>query len=110
MFTRYTKGILGEMYACIYLRLRGYRVLKIRYKTPVGEVDVLLRDGDTIVLVEVKVRKRMAHAPYAITEHQKRRYRNAGRYVHQKYNGVNIRYDAVFVSGVRIKHIENAWI
>ncbi len=113
----YTKGLLGEYYAMLYLRLRGYRCVHHRYKTPVGEVDLVvckhtkrLSPSCTLVLVEVKVRKRMYDAYHAVTDHQKRRYTNAGRYIHKKYNGANIRYDVVLISGLKIKHIENCYI
>ncbi len=110
----YIKGILGEYYALAYLWGRGYRCVHHRYKTPVGEVDLVVKkrrkspiDAPVFVLVEVKVRKNIDDAYYAITNYQKRRYLNAGRYIHKKYNGVNVRYDAILISGLQIKHIEN---
>src|SRR6266576_1263233 len=49
-------GISGEDLACDELRRRGYAILDRRYRTRFGEIDIIARDGDTIVFVEVKAR------------------------------------------------------
>lgn len=49
-------GAQGERIAARYLRRRGYRVLKRRYQTDAGEVDLIVSDGTTVVFVEVKTR------------------------------------------------------
>jgi putative endonuclease len=47
-------GALGEEVAARHLRARGYAILGRRVKSPLGEIDVLARDGATTVCVEVK--------------------------------------------------------
>ncbi len=47
-------GALGEEVAARHLRARGYTILGRRVKSPLGEIDVLARDGATTVCVEVK--------------------------------------------------------
>ncbi len=49
-------GKSGEDLACRELRRRGYEILARRYRTRVGELDIVARDGPTIVFVEVKTR------------------------------------------------------
>jgi putative endonuclease len=49
-------GILGETTACAELRRRGYAVLERRYRTRYGEIDIVARDGEVTVFVEVKTR------------------------------------------------------
>ena len=49
-------GKRGEDLACEALRRRGYVVVERRFRTRMGEIDVVARDGDTIVFVEVKTR------------------------------------------------------
>jgi putative endonuclease len=49
-------GKAGEDLACRELRRRGYTVLARRYRTRVGEIDIVARDGETVVFVEVKAR------------------------------------------------------
>jgi putative endonuclease len=54
---RLTLGKHGEDLACRELRRRGYAVLARRYRTRWGEIDIVARDGDTLVFVEVKTRR-----------------------------------------------------
>jgi putative endonuclease len=54
---RQTLGKLGEELACAALEARGYLVLERRYRTRAGEIDVVARNGETLVFVEVKARQ-----------------------------------------------------
>lgn len=49
-------GNRGEDLAARFLRRKGYRVLRRNYSTQAGEIDIIARDGDTVVFVEVKAR------------------------------------------------------
>jgi putative endonuclease len=49
-------GKMGEDLACAELSRRGYAVLARRYRTRFGEIDIVARDGDVTVFVEVKTR------------------------------------------------------
>jgi putative endonuclease len=49
-------GKLGENLACAALKQRGYAIIARRYRTKLGEIDIVARDGDTTVFVEVKLR------------------------------------------------------
>jgi len=53
---RQTCGKLGEDLACVELERRGYAILARRYRTRAGEIDIVARDGETLVFVEVKAR------------------------------------------------------
>ena len=53
---RQSLGKLGEDLACRELLRRGYAILDRRYRTRVGELDIVARDGETVVFVEVKAR------------------------------------------------------
>src|SRR5262245_10824150 len=53
---RIALGKAGEDLACTELTRRGYAVLARRYRTRYGEIDIVARDGPTIVFVEVKTR------------------------------------------------------
>ena len=110
----YRKGIFAEIYAALFLSLKGYRVLKWRYKTKLGEVDLVFKKGKKIVFVEVKYRKQKIDALEAVTSKTKKRIINASSYFFQKnpqYEGLEMRFDVVSVySYATISHIKQAWI
>jgi len=54
---RITLGKLGEDLARERLKDLGYRILKTNYRCSLGEVDLVARDGDVLVFVEIKTRK-----------------------------------------------------
>ena len=53
---RQALGKLGEDLACVELQRRGYAILERRYRTRVGEIDIIARQDATLVFVEVKTR------------------------------------------------------
>jgi len=53
---RQALGVSGEDLACAELQRRGYAIVERRYRTRFGEIDIIARDGLTIVFVEVKAR------------------------------------------------------
>lgn len=53
---RQSLGKLGENLACAALQQRGYAIIATRYRTKAGEIDIVARDGETLVFVEVKAR------------------------------------------------------
>ena len=64
MGERRRTGVLGEELACEALSRRGYRIIERGWRCPLGEVDVVARDGECWVFVEVKTRRgRGAGAP-----------------------------------------------
>jgi putative endonuclease len=54
--TRDTLGDRGENLAARHLRNLGYRIITRNYRCPLGEIDIVARDGTTLVFVEVKTR------------------------------------------------------
>ena len=57
---RQSLGRHGEELACRELRCRGYDILARRFRTRFGEIDIVARDGPTLVFVEVKTRRTAA--------------------------------------------------
>lgn len=62
-------GRWGESLATRELKRRGYKILEQNYRNRLGEIDIVARDGDTLVFVEVKTRRsrRFGRARYAVT-------------------------------------------
>ena len=54
---RQTLGKMGEDLACQELERRGYAIVARRYRRRGGELDIVARDGSTLVFVEVKARE-----------------------------------------------------
>lgn len=55
--TRKHLGDFGEQAAAAYLMKRGYVLLLRKWRCPTGEIDLLMRDGSTLVFVEVRTRR-----------------------------------------------------
>jgi putative endonuclease len=54
--SRHSLGKMGEDLACAEIQRRGYAVIARGYRTKYGEIDIVARDGETTVFVEVKTR------------------------------------------------------
>jgi len=73
--SRIALGKTGEDLACRELERRGYAILARRYRLRMGEIDIVCRDGRTVVFVEVKARegKVFGEAAEAVTVTKRRR-------------------------------------
>ncbi len=58
--TRKALGFRGEDLAVKYLKKRGFKVIERNYHCPLGEIDLIAREGDTLVFVEIKARSSSA--------------------------------------------------
>jgi putative endonuclease len=65
-------GDRGEREAARHLRRQRFRILARRYRTTLGEIDLIARDGETIVFVEVKSRRHGTPAEAVTIEKQRR--------------------------------------
>jgi putative endonuclease len=65
-------GKSGEDAASVELERRGYEIVARRYRTRIGEIDIIARDGQTLVFVEVKARRTATcgHPAEAVTLHK----------------------------------------
>ena len=65
-------GDRGERAAARHLRRQGFRILLRGYRTPRGEIDLIARDGRTVVFIEVKTRRHGEPAEAVTVEKQRR--------------------------------------
>ena len=110
-------GRKKEALAARYLEKRGYRILEKNYRTKHGEVDIIAKDKDTIVFVEVKARQtlRFGNPKGAVTDDKQRKISMVAlQYL--KFTGqltTSARFDVVAVHGAedsdRIEIVKNAF-
>jgi putative transposase len=100
--TRRQLGDAGEDLAAAALKQQGYKILERNYITPLGEVDLIARQGKTYVFIEVKTRKneRFGAPQEAVTPAKQARLRRlADYYLTQKRLGeVEVRFDVVAIT------------
>lgn len=71
------KGRKAEFFAAQSLRLKGYKILERRFKTSVGEIDIIARKANVFVFAEVKARKNIEEGVYSVTPRQQVRITKA---------------------------------
>ncbi len=109
---RYNLGILAEYFVLICYVIRFYQPLHHRYKSYVGEIDLIMKRGKQLVFIEVKARKYGIHDGIVSDNQQQRITQAAELFVakHQQYNGYDIRFDLVIVKPYCLPQIiKNAW-
>lgn len=115
----YDLGLRAEIWAALYFRIKGYRVLKKRYKTRFGEIDLVLQKGKTLVFLEVKARDSLEDTLQAIHRQNRRRVEQAALMFlaeHPELEPFEQRFDCVGlvlfrnIWPVRFVHLDNAWM
>ena len=104
-------GRRGETLAAWYLRLKGWRIVARRVKTPRGEVDLVARRGRTVAFVEVKWRRTEAELAVALDHWRLRRVIAAAEALASRFTrpGDDLRIDAILLAPGRWpRHIANA--
>lgn len=82
----YKYGIFSEYFMILYLILKGYKILKRRYKTKVGEIDILATKGKDLIAFEVKARKHQKLTTEIVTKSQLTRIQNTLNFFITKNN------------------------
>jgi len=108
---REARGRRGELLAAWYLRLKGWRILDQRVKTPRGEIDLIARRGGTVAFDEVKWRATAAERDLAIDPWRLRRVIAAAEALAPRYakGAETVRVDVLLLAPGRWpRHIANA--
>ena len=110
-------GRRAEAMAAWWLRLRGYRVVARRYRSPVGEIDIVARKRRSLVFVEVKRRGEEGDALAAVDPVSRRRVTRAATHYLAGITAAagagieSLRFDIIVVTPWRLpRHICNAWV
>jgi putative endonuclease len=106
-------GLSAESRAAAYLVAKGYRILARRFRTPVGEIDIVARRRGVLVFVEVKARERFDDAAEAIGKRQQHRIIAAAEawLAAHPHDGLrDMRFDVVLVVPGRLpRHLAAAF-
>ena len=107
------RGDMGEDFAAKYLEDKGYEIIERNFNTRLGEIDIVAKDGRYIAFIEVKSRKSIDDAAYAISDVSKKRIAKAAEFflaLHSEYNHYDVRFDAFLAGGKSYPvHIKDAW-
>jgi putative endonuclease len=112
-----TTGKEGEKIAAAYLKKNGYRIIETNFRCPIGEIDIVAKEKNDFVFVEVKTRKSidLGYPEQAVgTRKQKKMSQLALWYLQErKIADTNARFDVVAVTleleSNEVKLIKNAF-
>jgi putative endonuclease len=106
-------GISAESRAAAFLIAKGFRILARRFKSPVGEIDIVARRRSLLVFVEVKARNDLDEAAWSVTPRQQQRIAAAAEAwlaAHGSDGFRDIRFDAILVAPGKLpRHIPGAF-
>jgi len=110
-------GERGENLAVWYLKQNGYKIIEQNYRSRMGEIDIIAKDGKTIVFVEVKSRRsiRYGSPKWAITPKKQRKISMVALYYLKttQQTDTKARFDVVAITSnqdePQIEIVENAF-
>lgn len=109
----YRRGHRAEWLAALMLMTKGYRIAARRFKTPVGEVDLIARKNDLILFVEVKARASQQAALDSVSLSSQKRIESAGEWwISQQKDASQLSWRCDIVAVTPWKwphHYEDVW-
>ena len=105
-------GAVYEAKAASYLKENGYQILEKNYRCPLGEIDLIAREGRYLVFIEVKYRRtsRLGTGEEAVNIRKQQKILAASRwYLMQHPAWCYCRFDVVAIHGEMIHVIRNAF-
>jgi len=111
MPTRQAQGVAAEHAAADFLASRSLRVLERNFRVRGGEIDLVCRDGGSIVFVEVRSRSRNDYgdAAASITATKQARLILAARHWLARHGERPCRFDCIVIDGVKLEWIRDAF-
>ncbi len=109
----YEKGRMGEKIAVKYLKSIDFDIISTNYRTSFGEIDIIARDKEYIVFIEVKFRKRSecGFPREAVGKFkQKNIIKTAYNFIMENnLSNIDFRFDVIEILDGFVEHIENAF-
>ena len=108
------KGTSGERLAVEFLKANGIRIENMNFYTRAGEIDIVGKDGQTLVFIEVKYRKNLetGFPSEAVDARKIRQIVNAARFYLLRYGYSEetlVRFDVISIVGQEIEWIRSAF-
>lgn len=107
------RGRFAELLCRWHLRLRGWHIVAVDWRCPVGEIDILARRGGMLAAIEVKTRGDLASAAVAVLPRQRRRIaRAASAFLSARPDlaALALRFDVMLLAPRRLpQHLPDAW-
>jgi len=94
-------GRLGEEIACKEIKKKGYDIIEQNYRSRLGEIDIIAKDGDVLVFIEIKTRRSsIDYAKEAVDRRKKKKLlKLALAYMKTKrYDNIKARFDVIAIS------------
>lgn len=108
--SRSSKGKAAEEIACNHLKKNGLTFIDKNFFSRYGEIDLIMKDQETLVFIEVRYRKNMDYggALESITRSKQKKIQSTALYYMQKKGGeFNTRFDVVALTGNNINKQDN---
>lgn len=105
-------GKEAENHAAVFLQNHGLRLVARNYRCRMGEIDLIMEHGGTLVFVEVRMRRseNFGGAAASINGHKQRKLIHAAQhYLQQQAKQPPCRFDALLIDGGKIEWIKDAF-
>ena len=106
-------GSIGEDMAVEFLKSRGVKILERNYQNRFGEIDIIGREDNTLLFIEVKYRKNesFGYPREAVGFAKREKIRKMARFFlnENHYYHYNIRFDCIGIIGSQIEWIKGAF-
>jgi putative endonuclease len=111
MTSTQAKGVAAEETAAKYLAERGLRLVERNFRVRGGEIDLICRDGTTVVFVEVRLRRSSDYggAAASITAAKQAKIVMAARHWLARHGNATCRFDCVLLDGEHIEWLRDAF-
>ena len=102
----------GEEKACNYLKSKKYKILEKNYRCLYGEIDIIAKYNNTLVIIEVKYRKSAKFGKgYEAVNYTKQQkiIKTLQYYINEKNVKMPVRFDVISIDDNEITHMKNAF-
>jgi putative endonuclease len=109
------KGQNGEDRAVAYLTSQGYEIITRNFRSTFGEIDIIAREQDTLIFIEVKAWSffSIENLEYAVNWQKQQRIIKTAKFflaTHREYNCMPLRFDIIFIGSQGIHHLASAFM